>query len=439
MSRVAPKSVLQRQITVALGASAQVVGQLDHLKSGPRESTSFAYDRAWLQSADRFAVSPDLPLVEGRQFRKAASRDDPVFHFALADTAPDGWGRRVIARDHAKRRRERAASGEPIAAVALTELDYLLGVDDISRIGALRLCDDQCRFLRVAQDTGRGVPPLLELEHLLGASRAVETGTDTEADLRYLRGRGTSLGGMRPKCTVVDDTGWLAIGKFPSVADDRSVTRGEVLALHLAAAAGIDTAASRIVLCEEMPVALIRRFDRTSTGARVPYLSAASMLQASRHEDHAYTEIADAIVATCADPARDLAQLWRRIVFNLLITNVDDHLQNHGFLYAGRGQWRLAPAFDLNPFPDKDRELKTWLTEATGPTDSVVEVVEAAGYFRLTRLAALEILAEVHRAVRGWKGLARSAAVGMTERDLRDVEPAFEHEQVGLVERLLAG
>lgn len=438
MSRAVPRTVLQRQITVALGASAQVVGQLDHLKSGPRENTAFAYDLAWLQSPQRFEVSPDLPLIAGRQYRKAATRDDSVFHFALADTAPDGWGRRVIARDHAKRRRERASSGEPLPAVALTELDYLLGVDDISRIGALRLCDEQGRFLRVAQDTGRGVPPLLELGHLLGASRAVEAGTDTEADLRYLRGRGTSLGGMRPKCTVIDDEGWLAIGKFPSVADDRSVTRGEVLALHLAAEAGIDAAASRIVLCEDLPVALIRRFDRTATGGRIPYLSAASMLQASRHEDHAYTEFADAIVATCADPTRDLAQLWRRIVFNLLITNVDDHLQNHGFLYTGHGQWRLAPAFDLNPFPDKDRELKTWLTEATGPTDSVAEVVEAAAYFRLTRLAALEILAEVHQAVRGWKVLARSPAVGMTERDQRDVEPAFEHEQVAIVERLLA-
>lgn len=125
MSRVVPKSALLRQITVAPGASAQVVGQLDHLKSGPRESTLFAYDRAWLQSPDRFAVSPDLPLVDGRQFRKAASRDDSVFHFALADTAPDGWGRRVIARDHAKRRRER--SGATVAPHRLQPADHQRG------------------------------------------------------------------------------------------------------------------------------------------------------------------------------------------------------------------------------------------------------------------------------------------------------------------------
>lgn len=188
-------------------------------------------------------------------------------------------------------------------------MDYLLGVDDMSRIGALRLMDSAGDFLRTIEDNGRGTPPLMELAHLIGATRAVEMNRETEADLKYLRGRG-SLGGMRPKCTIVDDDGHLAIGKFPSVKDDRSVTRGEILALHLAAAAGITVADSRVVMSEDIPVALIRRFDRTAAGGRIPYLSAGSMLQASRQEDHTYTQKAECIIKSSVDPAHDLAELW---------------------------------------------------------------------------------------------------------------------------------
>ena len=214
-----------------------------------------------------------------------------------------------------------------------------------------------------------------------------------------LQGKGTSLGGMRPKCTVLDDNGTLAIGKFPNVGDSRSVTRGEVLALRLAAKAGIDAAPARIVVLNGDAVAVIARFDRTADHARIHYLSAASMLQASREEDRCYAEIADVIRARCVSPTRDVQQLWRRMVFNLLITNVDHHLQNHGFLYQGKGQWRLAPAFDINPVPDKDREFKTWLTQDTGPITSLAMSIGNAAYFGLSADAARLVLAEVLRAI----------------------------------------
>ena len=319
----------------------------------------------------------------------------------------------------------------------LTEMDYLLGVDDMSRIGALRLVDEAGNYLRSIEDGGRGTPPLLELGHLIGATRAVEMNKETAADLKYLRGRGTSLGGMRPKCTILDEDGQLAIGKFPSVNDDRSVTRGEVLALHLAAAAGITVARSRIVMSEDIPVALVRRFDRVANGGRIPYLSAGSMLQASRQEEHAYTQIADCIIARCADPKRDLEELWRRLVFNLLITNVDDHVQNHGFLHVEHGQWRLAPAFDINPFPDKDPELKLWLNEDYGPVDSIEAVMNEARYFRLSADEAKRILDEVRNAVSDWKRVAKSAPVGMTDDDLDAFQPAFENEQIKVAAALL--
>ncbi|MGV7207919.1 type II toxin-antitoxin system HipA family toxin [Oxalobacteraceae bacterium A2-2] len=279
-------------------------------------------------------LGSDLALARRRR------REDSVFHFAFADTAPDGWGCKVIARDHAKRRKAAQQAGKAAIAAELNDMDFLLGVDDFSRIGALRLADpDSNEFLRVMEEGGRGTPPLLELAQLMAASRAVELNRETEADLRYLRGRGTSIGGMRPECSVIDDDGHLAIGKFPSVSDERCLTRGEVLALHLAAAAGITVAESRVVMSDDIPVALIRRFDRMAGDGRIPYLSAASMLQATRREDHAYTQIAEVIVANCVDPGADLEQLWRRLVFNLLITNVDDHVQNHGFLHVEPGQW----------------------------------------------------------------------------------------------------
>lgn len=421
---------MKQSVQVCIGQRAQPVGQLSHVKEGTREYSVFEYDASWLTAPDRFEVSPDLLLTVGHAVRRAPTRDDSVFHHALADTEPDAWGRRVIARAHVKARAQ-----DPKRA-ALTAFDYLAAVDDFSRVGALRLRDDGGRFLGSFSDGDRTTPPLVELHRALDASRAVEAGTETAADLRYLQGKGTSLGGMRPKCTVVDADGSLALGKFPSQQDQRQVERGEVLALRLAQRAGIDAARSRVVLVGGAPVAVITRFDRTANGDRIPYLSAASMLQASRHEDRAYTEVADAIRARCADPVSDLRQLWRRLAFNLLITNVDDHLQNLGFLHLGRGQWRLAPAFDLNPFPDKDRESKVWLSEALGPITSLAMLMGQAAYFKLQPNEALRVLAEVHTAVRDWRAVALGADVGLPATQIEDFAPAFEHREMEEAKRL---
>jgi serine/threonine-protein kinase HipA len=415
---------VKREVDVCIGKKDALVGRLTYLKQGQRENSTFAYAAAWLDSAARFEVSPDLPLVAGHQPHRAATKSDSVFHFALADTAPDAWGRRVISRAHAKQRKDNPELG------ALTEMDYLTAVDDFSRIGALRLRDANGRFLRTAAEGKRATPALIELEHMYNASRAVETNQETAEDLRYLQGKGTSLGGMRPKCTVLDETGRLAIGKFPSVNDSRSVTRGEVLALRLAKRAGIDAATARVVTLSGAAVALIERFDRTPEYARIPYLSATSILQASREEERSYAEIADAIRAKCTSPTQDLQQLWRRMLFNLLITNVDDHLQNLGFLYVANGQWRLAPAFDVNPFPDKDRESKTWLSPDSGPIDSLQMLLDNAAYFSLSASTALKVVAEVLHAVLDWRKEAAAPGVGLHQDELDEFAPAFEHEAI---------
>ncbi len=428
MAAVAP---IRQQVQLCIGKAGLPVGSLVYARQGRREHCAVAYDEAWLANPARFNVSADLKLAPGYQPHKAASPHDSVFHGAIADTAPDAWGRRVIARDHARRRK-----GDP-QLPPLTELDYLLAVDDFSRVGALRLRDRSGAWHRTVSEGRRSTPPLIELERIFEASRAVECGQETAEDLRYLQGKGTSLGGMRPKCTMVDEDGALAIGKFPSVSDTRSVTRGEVLALKLAQQAGIDAAPARIVSLAEVPVAVIRRFDRDEADGRIPYQSAASLLQASREEDRSYTEIADAIRSNGHAPTRDVRQLWRRLVFNLLITNVDDHLQNHGFLHMERGLWRLAPAFDVNPFPDKDRESKTWLSEQDGPITDVRMLLARASYFALDAQQALVVLAEVHAAVSNWRHVALRPEVGLRLAELDDFAPAFEHEEMDAAAALI--
>ena len=418
----APSNTLRQHVQVCVGQKGIPIGSLIYTRQGRRESTAFAYDASWLASPDGFNVSADLQWTSGHQPHKATTSHDSPFHGALADTAPDAWGRRVIARDHAKRRQKDPTLG------ALTELDYLLAVDDSARVGALRLKGADGQWHRSVEPGRRTTPPLIALERAFRASHAIERGDETDEDLRYLQGRGTSLGGMRPKCTLVDENGRLAIGKFPSIGDTRSVTRGEVLALKLAQRAGIQVAESRVVQLADIPVALIYRFDRQPDGGRIPYQSAATMLQASRDDERSYLEIAEVIRRHALDPIADLQQLWRRLIFNLLITNVDDHLQNHGFLHATNGHWRLSPAFDINPFPDKDRESKVWLSEEDGPITDTRMLLARCREFALTPEAAQKVLDEVRAAVTGWREVALSPEVGLTQKELRGFEGAFVAE-----------
>jgi serine/threonine-protein kinase HipA len=417
---------MKRTVTVCIGEAPRVVGTLYVDAQRGKETAAFAYDRTWLAAPDAFPIEPQLQLAEGSQFPAVLGEGSP-FHGAIADTEPDGWGQRVIRRDHAKQREvaRKARKAEP---APLGRLDYLLAVDDRSRVGALRFRDEQGSFQRTAPDGARTAPPLIELAHLLSATRAVEMSAETAADLEYLRGRGTSLGGMRPKCTVVDEDGALAIGKFPSVTDERSIPRGEVLALRLAKLAGIDAAEGRIVISGTAPVAVIRRFDRVG-GRRLMYISAATLLGIDPHaaDDHAYTDIVDALRTHGATPPSDIHELWRRIAFSILITNVDDHLRNHGFLHATKGQWRLSPAFDVNPVPDKTRELKTWISHETGPDATIDSLLSIASYCGLSLKQARTILREVDAAVAQWRRLGTE--VGMTAADLDQYAGAFEHAE----------
>jgi serine/threonine-protein kinase HipA len=241
---------------------------------------------------------------------------------------------------------------------------------------------------------------------------------------------------MRPKCTVLDEKGVLSIGKFPSIHDRYSVTKGEVLALRIAAEAGINVAEARVIDSDGVPVALIRRFDRGSSGGRIPYVSAATLLGIKdSYDDHAYTQIVDALLQYSADNRADSEELWRRIALTVLINNVDDHMRNHGFLHVEQGKWRLSPAFDINPFPDKSRVLKTWISESSGAAASIEALMEVLPYFGIALPRAIQILKKVEAAVARWREIG--ASIGMTRKELSPFEPAFEHSERDVARRII--
>lgn len=413
---------MKKECTVFVGENPIELGKLSYEKKGQKSTSAFLYSDSWLRNPDRFALSPDLPLISGYQFHSASTSDESAFFACFSDVEPDGWGKMVIQRDFAKQRKDGVGKDR---AELLDDFDYLMWISDVSRIGAIRLRDSEGIFQRRA-DHKREIPPLIELPQLLRASKAIEENQETLKDLEYLRGVGTSLGGLRPKCSIIDADGNLSIGKFPSVGDTRSIVHGEVLALHLAKRCGIDAASSQVIDSDGIPVALIKRFDRNSP-KRLMYLSANSLLQAKSHQQYTYEDIASLIRTISPKAKYDLGQLWRRMIFNILINNVDDHLKNHGFLHTIGDQWVLAPAFDLNPFPDKMRALKTWISQQSGDFASLDEALAISKSFELSNKEAKVILSEMRPIVSTWKSIAQN--LGMNARDIDQYAPAFEYQE----------
>ncbi len=395
-----------------------LVGRLWSRTRRDRDSASFEYDKDWLAHPDRFSLQPALKLGPG-PFHTPS--DKPLFG-AIGDSAPDRWGR-VLMRRAERRRAER----EGTAPRTLREIDYLLRVDDEARLGALRFSErDGGAFL--AESGPARIPPLIELPRLLSAAEHVLSDTDSDEDLRLLLAPGSSLGGARPKASVRDRDGHLAIAKFPNKGDEVNAVVWEAVALTLAAKAGVAVPAWRLETVAGNPVLLLRRFDREQ-GIRIPFVSAMSMLDARDKEARSYLEFVDILRQHGAAPKEDMRALWRRIVFSVLISNTDDHLRNHGFLWAGPAGWRLSPAYDLNPVPTdiKPRVLTTAIDLDDG-TASLKLAMEVAGYFELVAGEAAQIGAEVGKAVAHWRKVA--AKLGMTAAEIDRMASAFEHEDL---------
>jgi serine/threonine-protein kinase HipA len=427
---------MKRTIQVYLGNEAHHVGTLHYNLDGSRERSAFSYTESWLKTKSNFALEPALPLVVGPQFHRKTPHGS-AFPLAIADTEPDGWSRRVIQRDFAKRRQNENRSEELKTPSQLTAVDYLLAADDLSRVGALRYKDENGVFCRTTEIGTRKAPPLIELDKLIRATKAIELNTETTKDLAFLRGRGTSLGGLRPKCSVIDSDGHLAIGKFPSIHDERPITKGEVLAMQLAKIAGINAAETRLIDSDGVPVTLIRRFDRTARGQRLMYISAATMLGVDNGDlnNHYYTQLVDLIRRYGSNTQKDIEELWRRIGFSILISNFDDHLHNHGFIHVNNEQWCLAPAFDINPFPDRIREFKTWISEKTGPEATISGLMSVIDYFCITNNRAKLILGEIERTVSKWRNIGKE--LGMSKKEMTMFEEAFEHPERDEVRKIM--
>ncbi len=409
---------MSTEIHIDWAGQTRLVGRAYPAPQGA--TVSFEYDRAWLARDGAFAIDPTaLPLQVG------AHHGARLFG-ALSDCGPDRWGRVLV---------ERAVRKKVLGQKPYRDLDYVLALDDFSRIGALRFRADGDDGPFLAAHTGR-LPPVLQLAALVRAADAIHRATETAQDLRFLLGAGSPLGGARPKSAVAFADGNLGIAKFPRPDDTRDIAAGEILALTLAHAAGICTAAHRLVPLGARHVSLITRFDRDGA-RRIPFISAATLLGLPPGEPGAYTLLADGIRQFGHDVPGDLRELWRRLIFSLLASNYDDHLRNHGLLMLAPGRWALSPAYDLNPVPEIDRAqtTKTAITE-TQAESSIATALEAAPRFGLKPKEAKTILSEVCAAVKPWRAVGRKLRLKADTLDA--YASAFEHPLMDEAKKLTA-
>jgi len=407
-------------VYVDLSGVTHLVGRLWVRSRKNKEGATFEYAPEWLQHPARFSLEPALMLGPG----PFHTGDNVAMFGAIGDSAPDRWGRALM-----RRMERRRAEREGQTPRALREVDYLLLVDDEARQGALRFARQPGGpFLREAGI--KRIPPLIDLPQLLSAAEHVIDDKDTDEDLKLLFAPGSSLGGARPKASIIDKDGNLTIAKFPHRDDEVNTVVWEGVALSLAQRAGIEVPAARIETVDGKPVLLLKRFDRRGK-QRVPFLSAMSMLGAKDNETRSYMELVDALRQHGSAAREDMAALWRRLVFTILISNTDDHLRNHGFLYEGPSGWRLSPAYDLNPVPAdvKPRILTTAINE-DDTTASLQVALDTASYFGLAQDRARAIAADVGSTVTHWRQLA--VAFGCTESEIERMASAFEHEDLAL-------
>jgi serine/threonine-protein kinase HipA len=411
------------EVVVQIGGRDVLAGQLWARRRRATESASFSYAPSYLSTPGAYALDPALPLVLGQV---QTSVDQAMFG-AFTDCAPDRWGRRLITRAEKQRARREGNTERSFG-----EIDYLLGVSDLLRQGALRFRDPEAgRFL--SEETA--IPPLADLPSLLKAADAAERDEATESELAALLKGGSSLGGARPKVHVLDRHGRLAIAKFPSpLNDDWDVMRWEAVALQLARDAGIRVADWAIHPIGDHAVLIVDRFDRSNEN-RIGYVSAMTMLEARDGDQASYIDIAGVIEEHSPNSTADLRELWRRVAFSVLIRNTDDHLRNHGFVRTSSSGWALSPAFDLNPNPRPGpKQLSTAIDD--GRFDASLETaMEVAPVFQLSPVDALAVLAEVLAATTRWQKVATQ--IGVPASQIGDMSTAFEHEDANLARDLV--
>jgi serine/threonine-protein kinase HipA len=407
---MADKKVL---VYINLDCVDYFVGTLwSHFSRG-KETSDFEYSNEWINNNKSFSLEPGLYLGKGKQVNV---RQMPLFG-SFGDSAPDTWGRILM-----RRYENQLAKKENRNPRTLNEIDYLLFVNDVARQGALRFKTEGSEEFQYPSNI-KAIPPLINLTKLLAASEKIIESNEKESDLQLLLAPGSSLGGARPKASVLDKNGNVCIAKFPKKDDFTNNVLWEGVALTLAGFCGLNVQDWSIQKAGGKNVILLKRFDREGK-VRIPFLSAMSMLNAIDNDTqiHSYLDIADSIRQYGASVKEDLLELWKRMVFSILISNTDDHLRNHGFLYTGQNGWKLSPLYDVNPSPDNKNILSTYITQVDN-TQDVELALSVCEYFSLDTGSAKQIINDFKSVIKNWQNVAKQ--LGLNKSEIDKMESAF--------------
>lgn len=391
----------------------ELVGRLTYERLRGNGTYGFCFDDSWLKNHAGILLSEEIRNFSGFQY----SQEDHVFGF-VSDTLPDRWGRKLLYR---KEQAEAEEERRPIRN--LYSYDYLIGIDDNLRMGALRLKkDEDGEFLN--SDDHLLVPPLTSIKELTIAAQEYEKSDEAnelpeKKWIRQLAHPGTSLGGARPKANVIDEDGHLWIAKFPSRRDLYDMALWEHFCHLLAKEAGINVAKTDLITAGDdgYHALLSKRFDRTDDDKRIHFASAMTMTGLSDGDNfetgHGYLDIVDFIVEGCCDVDENLQELYRRVAFNICVGNSDDHFRNHGFLLTKRG-WTLSPAYDINP---TDSMTQSLLIDSNSNESSLQRLLDACDDYYLSFETAEQIISQVKTAVRNWNQLASELHIKESEID----------------------
>ena len=396
-----------------------LVGELGYESLRGSDSYAFKFDDEWLRHYGNLFLSADINNYPGQQYTQPG-RD--IFG-CFSDALPDRWGRLLL-----NRREQILATEEKRPVRKLSSFDYLIGIDDFSRMGGFRFkTDPDGEFINC--DSHLRIPPLTDLRSLVAASKEIEKSEEQnrlpeKKWIQQLVHPGSSLGGARPKAGVRDADGCLYVAKFPSRNDDYDVSLWEHLSHLLAKKAGVIAAETSVIPTGGKYHALLsKRFDRTTDGRRIHFASAMTLLGLSDGSNaqtgNGYLDIVDFILQNCCDVEDNLRQLYRRVAFNIAIGNTDDHFRNHGFLLTPRG-WTLSPAYDMNPTTNEYQSLL--ITSSTNKSDLNL-LLEASEEYMINKEEASKIISEVTDAVKGWRRMA--AMIGIAKREMELLEQIF--------------
>ena len=392
----------------------KIIGELCYERLRGSNSYAFQFDSAWLRNNAGIVLSADLNNYSGMQYTLPGK---DIFG-CFSDALPDRWGRTLL-----KRREQLLAEEEKRAPHNLSSFDFLIGIDDFSRMGGFRFKKNLDDASFINDSLSRKIPPLTDIRELLIAGEEIEKSEEANVLpekkwIAQLMKPGTSLGGARPKSCVIDEKGRLCIAKFPSRKDDYDAGLWEHFSHILAKKAGIHVAETRVLAgLGKYHTLLSTRFDRTTDGKRIHFASSLSLLgltdgDNASNGEHGYLDIVDFILQGCHDVEKNLRELYRRVAFNICIGNSDDHFRNHGFLLTTKG-WTLSPAYDMNPTLNEHQSLL--INSFTNKADLTI-LFNSCEEYMIGKKDAKEIIFEVVDAVRGWEQLANQLQISQREK-----------------------